>query len=120
MSRRVTDFVLYIVIGLTLGAVVLWFADRGVPRDDFGRWGGLALFGAILLGSVAANDRDALGRPAFLSVLGVLFAAHLAVFAIALRGVEHWKIIWFALIYPIELLAIEAGLSYLGYRPRRR
>jgi hypothetical protein len=120
MRRRLIDFGLYIMVGLAVAVLVLWFADRRVPRDTFAKWGGLALFSAILLGTVVTNHRHALTRAAFWLSLAGLFTVHVIVSALVLVNVDNWKIIWFGLLYPVELVAIEAALAYLGHDIGRR
>jgi hypothetical protein len=43
-----------------------------------------------------------------------------SVFAVVLRSVEHWKVIWFVLLYPVENIAIDKALAMTGHGVRRR
>src|SRR5687768_8264850 len=91
MLRRARDFSIYILVGLGIAAIVFWFADRGVARDDFGKWSGFSIFSVILLGSVVANHRPSLRRASFWLPLLLLFALHVLGYVLILGSVRHWK-----------------------------
>jgi len=44
-----------------------------------------------------------------------LLVVHLSVFIVVLEKVEHWKVLWFVLAYPVENIAINAALSATGH-----
>ena len=117
--RRAKDFTIYILVGLGATAVVIWFAGRGVPRDDFGKWSGFGIFSVILLGTVVANHRRSLRRASLWLPMLLLFALHVLGYVLILGSVRHWKMIWFGLLFPVELIAFEAALTYLGRRMSR-
>jgi hypothetical protein len=110
LMKRALDFVLYALIGVALYLGVLWFAIEGGQRDSLGKWGGLALFTAVLFGSVIVSKRQSIRRLLFWAALFVVFAIHLALFAVVLRQVNEWRAIWWALLYPFENVAIDAVL----------
>ena len=110
LPRRILDFAVYIVIGLGLCAAALWYAsnsDEG-GADRFAKWGGLAVNTLLLYGYVIKFSRGYLRRRSFWLPLTLLLIAHLGAFAVVLNRVEHWKVLWFIAMYPIEIPIIAA------------
>jgi hypothetical protein len=124
--KRARDFALYIVVGVAVSLCIVWYALRsgGGGADPIGRWVGLAGTTLILFGyAIKAHSRLS-RRLSFWAVILALLIVHVSAFIVILGKVEHWRILWFVLAYPVENIAIDGALSLTGHdvsgRGRRR
>ena len=115
--RRVVDFAAYTLICLGVAAIVIWSADRGVPREIVEKWGPLWAVTILLFGSVLVNRRHLASRVSFWAVLVGFLAVHLLVMVTLLQSVDDWKPIWWAPLFPIEMVAIDMVLMFVGLDP---
>lgn len=108
-KSRIIDLLLYACIGLGFAAGLLWLFSHGYRIDApyFIKWGGLAAHTFLLFGFIIANHKREYRITAFWGILCVLGIAHLALFVIAFRRIEHWSLIWFCFAYPIEYVTID-------------
>jgi hypothetical protein len=47
----------------------------------------------------------------------LLLCVHLLFFITVLRAVSVWRLIWWAIINPVEFVALGATLLFIGYGP---
>ena len=125
-SDRIRDLGLYLLIAIAVALGVVWFAYRstGTSDESISRWGGLIVNTAILYGYVLKESRPFWHAWAFwLAIIGVL-GLHTSVFIVILQRVDHWSILWFLLMYPVEIpgLAIvcDWAVHVTGAKPRYR
>jgi hypothetical protein len=104
-KRRVRDLVIYILIAIALAAGLVWYATVSGPNgaDLFGRWGGLAINTAILFGYLVKDSRRSWHAPNFWRFTITMLFIHLLVFTWILLQIHEWKVLWFFLMYPIEV-----------------
>jgi len=124
--RRIRDLALYLLIAVAVALGIVWFAYRsdGGQHESISRWGGLIVNTAILYGYVLKESRPFWHAWAFwlpwIAVLGL----HMGAFIIILKHVEHWSVLWFLFMYPIEIpgLAIvcDWAVHATGAKPRYR
>jgi len=116
-TKRARDFALYIMIGIAFCVGVVWysFASNGGGAELIGKWVGLAGTTLILFGYTIRSHRRFIRQLSFWLVMLALLVVHLSVFIIVLEKVEHWKVLWFVLAYPVENIAIDAVLSASGH-----
>jgi hypothetical protein len=116
-SRRLVDYAAYTAIGLGVAILVLWSAETGVPRDTVEKWGPLTAVTMLLFGSVIVNRRHLLRRWAFWGVLFAFLVTHLFVLIALLNAVDRWKAIWWVPVFPVEMVAIDMTLMFIGLDP---
>src|SRR5262249_36335356 len=115
--RRTCYFVLYIVIGIAGSVATVWYSVRsdGGSSELIGKWVGLAGTTLILFGYAIRSHSHFIARLSFWLVILALLSVHLSVFIVVLGRVEHWKVLWFVLLYPVENIGIDAALSLTGH-----
>ncbi len=125
-GRRVLDFAMYLVIAATIGFGVVWFAynSEGKRNDVIARWGGLIVNTAIVYGYVVKESRPFWRAWGFwLAIISVL-SLHLLLFVVVLQRVQHWSVLWFLLMYPVEIpalgIACDWALQVTRGQPRYR
>lgn len=104
-SQRAVDLAIYIAVALALAAGLVWYASASGPNgaDLFGRWGGLAINTAILFGYIIKDSRENWNVPMLWVLTLAILCAHLLVFTLILLRAQEWKVLWFLLMYPIEI-----------------
>lgn len=112
-ANRVRDFAIYIGVGLTLGLATVWcgFHFEIHNTETLGKWIGFAAITAILFGYVIRAHRRFLRTAGFWTVTSLLLAVHLVGFILVLRRTQHWHLLWFVFIYPLENFVIVWVLS---------
>lgn len=103
---RVRDYILYILIGFSFMAIT-FAVELNWGRGAFIRWGGLAVFTAIVFGLFIRASRSYFRQWHFWALTGVLLCIHLGGFVVVLIQVPGWRLMWFmimALEYPVLLL----------------
>lgn len=117
--KRVGDFLLYITIGMLVAFAAIWFASRsdGTETELIGKWAGLVATTLILFGYAIKAHKRFVRKKSFRVMTLSLLAVHVSVFAVVLLKVEHWKVLWFVLTYPVENIAIDWALSLSGHNP---
>lgn len=125
-ARRTLDFAVYLVIALSIGFTIVWFAykSEGTRNDVIERWGGLILNTAILYGYIVKESRPFWHAWGFwLAIISVLIL-HLLMFAVLLQRVEHWSVLWFLFMYPVEIpvlaIACDWAVGVTRGEPRYR
>lgn len=104
-SSRVLDFAIYVAIACAIGGGIIWFANRsdGTKNDNIARWGGLIVNSLILYGYFVKQSRPYWRAWGLWLAISSVLTIHILVFAAIFERVEHWKVGWFLLMYPIEL-----------------
>ncbi len=104
-ASRLRDLLVYLVIALVIGLGIVWYAYSGPPRDSnvIARWGGLIVNTAILFGYMINDSRRSWHAPTFWVLAVSMLIVHLAAFSFILVRAEEWKVIWFLVMYPIEI-----------------
>jgi hypothetical protein len=74
----------------------------------------------ILFGYAIRAHRRFVQRLSFWLVILALLCVHLSVFIVILSKVEHWRVLWFLLAYPVENIAIDGALFLTGHDTFRR
>jgi hypothetical protein len=102
---RAGDFGIYIGIAIAIAAGLIWYASVSGPNgsDLFGRWGGLMANTLVLFGYIVRDNRKAWRAPLFWVLVIGLLSAHLVVFTAVLLHARQWKVLWFLVMYPIEV-----------------
>lgn len=120
------DFTIYLLIAVTVAFGIVWFASNseGTRNDIIARWGGLIVNTAILYGYIVKEGRPFWRAWGFwLAVISVL-ALHALAFIVILQRVEHWSVLWFLFMYPIEIPALailcDWAVHVTGGQPRYR
>ena len=125
-SGRIRDLALYLLIAVAVALGIIWFAYRstGTGDESISRWGGLIVNTAILYGYVLKEGRPFWHAWAFWLAFVAVLGLHLAVFIVILQRVEHWSVLWFLFMYPIEIPALaivcDWAVHVTGARPRYR
>lgn len=103
--QRAADFAIYIAVAVAFAAGLVWYASASGPNgaDLFGRWGGLAINTGILFGYMLKDSRRNWSVPAFWVLTLAMLSAHLVVFTLILLHAQEWKVLWFLVMYPIEI-----------------
>jgi hypothetical protein len=95
-------------------------AETDWPADEVSKWLGLTFASAILFGStIRAYTRHA-REILFWAVLAVLLCLHLLLFFWVVRTVGQWRLAWWIIGVPLEVVIIRLALLGLGFRPGRR
>lgn len=104
-GNRVRDVFLYPVIALAIGLGIVWFAYSGPPResDVIARWGGLGVNTAILFGYMIKDSKGFWRAGLFWTLTVSMLVAHLLVFSYVLLRATEWRVIWFLIMYPVEV-----------------
>jgi hypothetical protein len=104
-ARRLRDFLIYIAIALAIGLGIAWYAYAGPPTqsDAIARWGGLALNTIVLFEYMIRDSKPVWRVPAFWVLMLAMLSAHIVVFAAILLHARAWKVLWFLVMYPIEV-----------------
>jgi hypothetical protein len=122
-SNRLRDLGIYAAIGVVLVVGLLLYLPRSQPSDEqnITKWGGLAGNTLILFGYTISRHKHLRRTRSFWASLVALLVAHLLVFVLLLLSVDHWRILWFVAIYPIETPLIEMAIIWATERfPRNR
>ncbi len=124
MTRRIRDLSLYVLIAVPLAIGIVWYAYKsdGTGNEAISRWAGLIVNTAILYGYVLKESRPFWHAWGFwLALIGVL-GLHTLVFILILQHVEHWSVLWFLFMYPIEIpgvaIVCDWAVHVTGAKPR--
>lgn len=126
MTRRIRDLALYLLIAVAVALAIVWYAYKsdGTGNESISRWGGLIVNTAILYGYVLKESRPFWHAWGFWLALIAGLGLHTVVFIVILQHVEHWSVLWFLFMYPIEIpgLAIvcDWAVHVTGAKPRYR
>lgn len=104
LMSRLADYALYVLIAVALvGAIYIYALNSDASAGDrFVRWGGLAINTLLLYGYILKETTRLWRYWRFWVTLLLVVCIHLAVFTAILLRAEHWKVIWFLPMYPIE------------------
>ncbi len=123
---RVRDLALYLLIAVAIALGIVWFAYRstGTGDESISRWGGLIVNTAILYGYVLKESRPFWHAWGFWLALIAVLGIHTAVFIVILQHFEHWSVLWFLFMYPIEIPGLAIGCDWAvhitGAMPRHK
>jgi hypothetical protein len=115
----------YIVLGVIIvllfaivAAMVYWSAFHVSDESlaNWGKWAGLAAETALLFGYVIKQRRRLWRNNLFWRTLAGLLFVHTAGFSVILRNVEHWRMVWYLLIWPVEFALIATTLTWMTDR----
>jgi hypothetical protein len=109
-----------LVVGVVIALTGLWAVGRGISGESFGKWFGLALNTAGLFGWTINESRRFWHARVFWWTTASLLLIHLACFVAILSIVEHWRIVYFVLMYPIELPLIGRTIEWAFDRKQKR
>jgi hypothetical protein len=115
--KRIRDFAVYIAVGILFSLSVVWysFTSNGSGTETIGKWVALTGTTLILFCYAVRTHRRFMSQASFWLVILALLVVHLSVFIVILENVEHWKVLWFVLAYPVENIAIDAALFVTGH-----
>jgi cell division protein FtsW (lipid II flippase) len=122
-QKRLRDLGLYILIGLVVAVGLLLYLPHSQTSDEeaITKWGGLAGNTLILFGYTISRHKPLRRVQSFWATLIALLIVHLAIFVPLLLRVEHWKVLWFVAMYPIETPLIDMAVYWATDRfPRAR
>ncbi|SRR5258708_4185039 len=119
-TRRLLDFVLYLLIAFLVAAGAYWTVVLKVSDDFFVKWFGMSVFTAALFGWVIKQSRRRWPKRVFWWTIAALLFIHAAVFWVILRNVEKWRMAWFFVICTIEVIPMTAILDWIMRRNDRR
>jgi hypothetical protein len=126
MTRRIRDLTLYLLIAIAVTIAIVWYAYKSdaAGNESISRWGGLIVNTAILYGYVLKESRPFWHAWGFWLALISALSLHTLVFILILQHVEHWSVLWFLFMYPIEIpgLAIvcDWAVHMTGAKPKYR
>ncbi len=107
-----------VVVALVLGTLSYLLVIRGGVQfrgESSTKWFGFAWFSAFTFGYVIKRCRRHRHKKIFWCVIAALLAAHIGIFLVLFRLVEHWRYAWFVLILIVEGPFIDA-LANWGVR----
>jgi hypothetical protein len=112
---RIRDFVLYILISLAVVVAIVLYAEYGPEAElsDF-RWGALVCMALVTFGYPLKWYRSSWHAWQFWCAFGFLVVAHFTVYILALRRVEQFGVLWFAILNPLEWAVICPVLDWAG------
>jgi len=131
-AQRARDFVIYIMVGLAVAVGTVWygFHFKTHKTETLGKWIGFSGITAILFGYAIRAHWRALRQGWFWTVpcpsraalreISLLFSVHLVGFIFVLRLTQHWPLLWFIFVYPIENFLLVWVLSASSGLWRRR
>lgn len=113
-QRRLRDLGLYVLIGLAITVGLFLYLPHSGASDEeaITRWGGLAGNTLILFCYAISRHKPLRKAHSFWIALAALLVLHLLVFIPLLLSVEHWKILWFIAMYPIETPLIDKAVFW--------
>jgi hypothetical protein len=126
MPRRIRDLVVYLLIAIAVAVGIVWYAyaSDGSGNASISRWGGLLLNTAILYGYVLKESRPFWHAWGFWMALVLGLSLHTLVFVVVLQHVEHWSVLWFLFMYPVEIpvlaIVFDWAVHVTGAKPRHR
>jgi hypothetical protein len=122
--KRIRDFALYVLIAIAIGIGIVWFAytSNEGGSESISRWGGLVLNTVILYGYVLKESRPFWHAWGFWLSFVSMLSLHSLAFIFILQHVEHWSVLWFLFIYPVEIPALAIISDWVvhltGAKPR--
>jgi len=123
--KRAADFGAYVLLGLLLATAAVWFASSSIGQgktDWVPKWGGLILNTAILYGYVVKESKPFWHAWGFWLATVAVLVIHLAIFSFLFHENDHWSVLWFLLMYPIEfpvlLMASDWAVHVTGAEPK--
>ena len=119
-TRRVLDFLLYLLIAFLVAAGAYWTVVLKVSDDFLVKWFGMSVFTAVLFGWVIKQSRRRWRKRVFWWTIAGLLFIHAAAYWIILRNVEQWRMAWFFVICTIEVVPITVILDWMMRRTDRR
>jgi hypothetical protein len=119
-TRRVLDFILYLLIAFLVAAGAYWSAFLKVSEDLLIKWVGMSVFTAALFGWVIKLSRRRWRKRVFWWTIAALLFIHTVAFWVILRNVEKWRMAWFLVICTIEVIPVTAILDWMMRRNDRR
>jgi hypothetical protein len=123
MNRRhIRDLLLFSLgVGLFFGLTMFWLITSGGrwAAEVSGKWGGLALNTLIMIGCVVQQYRRCLRRLSFWVVMSLFLCVHLLAFITVLKAIVEWRIAWWVVVTPAEVVTICTALFWMGYRPKQ-
>ena len=124
MKRRILDLLLYISIGLGLVIWAIIYAKSTAKQNQFDpRWPALAVCTSITFYYTLRDYRRRRRRLRFWIIIGLLMATHLAGYITALLKIDGFRLIWIAIITPVEMaglsLIIRKTIPWWSYQRRR-
>ena len=116
--ERIRDCLVYLAAGVGFLAAVFWVAGHDEwPADAIGKWGGLVLGTAFVLGVTIREHRASRRRASFWTVVTAWLVLHTGVFVPLLLSVREWKIAWWVVVIPAEYVLVAMILSHEERRP---
>ena len=115
ITARIIDYILYILIGLTIGGLVWFYGSHASPGEhaDF-RWLEFMCVTPITFGYPAKSYQRYWGRWRFWCLFAFLLVVHVSAYVFILRRVEHFGLIWFPVLNFLEWLVIYPTLDWSG------
>jgi len=126
VARRIRDFAVYLLIALLIALGLVWYAynSDGTKNDLIARWGGLIVNTVILYGYVVKEGRPFWHAWGFWLAIILVLSLHVLVFSVIFQRVEHWSVIWFLFMYPVEIPVLAIVCDWVvhltGGQPRYR
>ena len=113
---RLRDFVVYVAISVAF-VVLLAVGEIKHPSWFDWKWIAFALNTAVFCGYVVHWFQNVWRLPKFWLALFSLLALHSLGFVSVLHSIEHFPLIWYAVLVPLELQAAIVVYRRLGIHP---
>ena len=110
------DFVVYVVISVAL-VVAIAAGEISHPAWLDWKWIAFALNTAVFCGYVVHWFQNVWRLPKFWLILLSLLVLHSVGFVLVLQAIEHFPLIWYAVLVPLELQAAIVVFRRLGIYP---
>jgi hypothetical protein len=113
--RRVRDFLLYIVIGVTVVITDLLYAEYGWPENAENTFKWIAFVGnTLVLFGYALQRNQLLHQKLRQSYLlwAVLVVIHSVAWTMIMRRGHHFPLSWFLIMYPLEEPLLDKVLDW--------
>lgn len=124
VRERIRDLALYVLIAVAVAIGIVWYAydSDGTGNQSISRWGGLIVNTAILYSYVLKESRPFWHAWGFWLALISVLSLHTVAFIIIFQHVEHWSVLWFLFMYPVEIpglaMVCDWAVHVTGAKPR--
>src|ERR1700750_498205 len=118
--HRLRDYIIYLGIAVSLVTTIVLLAFEGYTPDESSfKWAEFGINTVIIFGYLIYWFRGSLRKIVFWSGLFVGLGIHTTVFALILRRVDRFPLVYYVALFPIELPLMFSFFRQLGLSPSR-
>lgn len=110
--------VILVLIALIIGVGVYWMASHGFrpSHEALVKWVGFAVFTPTIFGWTIKGSRWRWRNKVFWATIGSLLFVHILAFWVLQRYIEHWSMLWFAIISTAEVPLLMTVVEWATHR----